>query len=92
VVHRNWVTLAWGQGAAGFLLLEEAIHSWVGASPLVGARTLIFVFFNNDPNCCAVDDARRLSEALAAGGLQATRVPSREEIHVPRVSAFRRKV
>ncbi|CAN5696050.1 DUF72 domain-containing protein [soil metagenome] len=41
----------------------------------------IFVFFNNDPGCCAVRDARLFAGAVRRAGLEPTRVP-REPVPV----------
>ncbi len=42
----------------------------------------VFVYFNNDPRCCAVNDARRFTLAAARVGLEPTRVPAAEEVEV----------
>ena len=39
-------------------------------------RAEIYVYFNNDPGCCAVRDAQRFAAACARVGLEPTRVPS----------------
>jgi uncharacterized protein YecE (DUF72 family) len=41
----------------------------------------IYVFFNNDPGCCAVRDSVRFAELAAEAGFEATRVPP-EPVHV----------
>ncbi len=41
-----------------------------------------WVFFNNDPGCCAVRDACRFAAACADAGLRPTRVPALAEVRV----------
>lgn len=42
----------------------------------------VYVFFNNDPRCCAVHDAIVFAEECAAAGLKPTRVPRSDEVSV----------
>lgn len=48
---------------------------------LYGGRD-VFVFFNNDPRCCAVRDARLFALACRRHGLEPTRVPDAHDVRV----------
>ncbi|HEY8340497.1 MAG TPA: DUF72 domain-containing protein [Egibacteraceae bacterium] len=47
----------------------------------------VYAFFNNDPRCCAVRDARLFALACRRHGLAATRVPAADEVRVRRDAA-----
>jgi uncharacterized protein YecE (DUF72 family) len=62
---------------------ERALAGW--AETLAGAfgpEADLFVYFNNDPGCCAVRDAARFARAAARVGLHPTRTPSPAEVLV----------
>jgi uncharacterized protein YecE (DUF72 family) len=42
----------------------------------------VYVYFNNDPNACAVANARTFAHMLEGVGRVVTRVPGRGEVHV----------
>ncbi len=47
-----------------------------------GKRGTVYVFFNNDPKCCALDDAITFAEECDKAGLKPTRAPLRQEVTV----------
>lgn len=85
-----WRTSDWG-----YLRLHEGAAA---PSPCYGKRALatwaeriaqvfpggedVFVYFNNDPNGCAVRDAVVFAQECARAGLEITRVPSPDAVHV----------
>jgi uncharacterized protein YecE (DUF72 family) len=47
-----------------------------------GGDADVYVYFNNDPGCCAVRDAARFAEAARDAGLHPTRTPAPTEVRV----------
>lgn len=83
-----WRTADWG-----YLRLDEgrsAPHPCYGRHALTSwAERLalrwrededVYVFFNNDPQACAVRDAQVFARAARKAGLRPTRVPGRGEV------------
>jgi uncharacterized protein YecE (DUF72 family) len=62
---------------------EAALSRWAEVlAGTWGPRADLYVYFNNDPGCCAVRDAARFARAVAAVGLRPTRTPSPDEVRV----------
>ena len=62
---------------------SEALQAWVDRiATLWSGSEDVFVFFNNDPHCCAVRDAITFAQLAAAAGLQPTRVPQADEVRL----------
>ncbi len=62
---------------------ESALQRWAERLAEVwGPRAEIYAYFNNDPQGCAVRDARLFAGAAAAAGLAPTRVPAETETPV----------
>jgi uncharacterized protein YecE (DUF72 family) len=87
---RPWRTASWG-----YLRMHEgraaprpcygraALDGWARRlAALFDAGEDVYVYFNNDPEGCAVRDARRLALRLEAAGLPATRAPGPRETPV----------
>ncbi|MGH2754633.1 MAG: DUF72 domain-containing protein [Actinomycetota bacterium] len=88
------VTKLWRTADWGYLRLHEGAgkpHPCYGQQALgTWARRIadsyapeqdVYVYFNNDPNCCAVRDALVFAEACRGVGLEVTRVPQPDEVH-----------
>ncbi|GIU90467.1 MAG: hypothetical protein KatS3mg010_1566 [Acidimicrobiia bacterium] len=54
-----------------------------------GARADGYVYFNNDPEGCAVRDAIRFSRAAERAGLRVSAVPPVSEVRVGQVASSR---
>jgi len=62
---------------------RAALAGWAGRlADGWGPDATVYVFFNNDPGCCAVRDARWFALAAARAGLSPTRVPDAREVRV----------
>lgn len=85
-----WRTASWG-----FIRLHEgtasprpcygrdALDSWARrTADHWGPEEDVWFFFNNDPRCCAVDNARTYAARAAAHGLRPTRVPEAGEVSI----------
>lgn len=62
---------------------KEELADW--ASRLAAtwdAHQDVFVYFNNDPEGCAIRDAIRFADAVREAGLEPTRVPDESEVRV----------
>jgi uncharacterized protein YecE (DUF72 family) len=78
-----WRTTDWGyvRFHAGTASPEpcygrSALRTWAERlADLFGRRTDVFVYFNNDPEGCALRDVRVFARAVERAGLQPTRVP-----------------
>ena len=56
---------------------RTALRTWASRlADLWGKGAEMYVYFNNDPGCCAVRDAQRFRAACARAGLEPTRVPN----------------
>jgi uncharacterized protein YecE (DUF72 family) len=61
---------------------ERALQHWVDElAANWGPDEDIYVFFNNDPGCCAVRDSVTFADLMQGAGYDTTRVPQ-EHIHV----------
>ena len=61
----------------------RALDTWARTlSDLYGPDEDLYAFFNNDPRCCAVRDARLFARAAARHGLLPSRVPRPGDAHV----------
>jgi uncharacterized protein YecE (DUF72 family) len=62
---------------------RDGLRMWVDKiGEFWGKRGTVYVFFNNDPKCCALDDAITFAEECHKAGLNPTRVPQRQEVTV----------
>ncbi len=62
---------------------RDGLKMWVDRiGEFWGKHGTVYVFFNNDPKCCALDDAITFAEECDKVGLQPTRVPLRHEVTV----------
>ena len=85
-----WRTANWGyvrmheglgRPRAGYR--DGALREWARCiAGQWGPRQDVYVFFNNDTHCCAVNDARRLAQELQAVGRKTSRVPAADEIQL----------
>jgi uncharacterized protein YecE (DUF72 family) len=80
-----WRTADWGYlrfheggGDPWPFYTDDELASWVkvlaDAFPATGDE--VFVYFNNDPGCAAIDNAITFATAASSAGLPVTRVPS----------------
>ncbi len=81
----DWGYVRWHQGWASPLPCYESktMRDW--AQKIADAYSPnedVFAYFNNDPRGCAPRDSIVFAEACTAVGLQPTRVPKMDEIHV----------
>jgi uncharacterized protein YecE (DUF72 family) len=61
---------------------EQALDTWAHRLlDLTGAHDA-WVFFNNDPRACALRDAIRFARFVRRLGVETTRVPESDEVHV----------
>lgn len=77
-----WVTADWGylrmhEGAASPRPCygRSALETWAGRLVERWPQGDVYVYFNNDPGCCAVRDARTFAGIARRAGLVTTRVP-----------------
>ncbi|MBV9098495.1 MAG: DUF72 domain-containing protein, partial [Frankiaceae bacterium] len=79
-----WRTADWGylrfhEGATDPwpFYTDGELGAWVRtiAETFPEAADDVYVYFNNDPGCAAVDNAITFAEQLASAGLAVTRVP-----------------
>lgn len=62
---------------------RAALKGWVDKiGEMWGPDGDVYVFFNNDPRCCALRDAIVFAELCEDAGLRPTRVPERSEVAV----------
>ncbi len=84
-----WVTAGWsyvrfhhGAATPRPCYGRSSLRSWAQRlAEMWGSDADVYAFFNNDPGCCAVRDARAFAGECARAGLEPTRVP-REVIPV----------
>jgi hypothetical protein len=63
---------------------RRALSTWVDRTTAAWSDVDdVFVYFNNDPNCAAVDNARTFARIAAARGHAASRVPARAPENLP---------
>lgn len=86
----HWVTADWGYvrfhrgtGRPDYCYTRAALDKWARRlADLHGAGRDVYCYFNNDPNGCAVRDARLFASAVRRHGLEPTRVPGARETPV----------
>jgi uncharacterized protein YecE (DUF72 family) len=86
----TWVTADWayirfhkGTGRPDYCYTEPALHKWAEqVAELCGPKRDVYCYFNNDPNGCAVRDARVFARAAEDLGLRTTRVPPPDQTPV----------
>lgn len=86
----TWVTADWayirfhrGGGQPEFCYTRPALEKWAKrVADLCGPAPDVYCYFNNDPNGCAVRDARWFAAAAQRAGLHPTRVPQARETPV----------
>jgi uncharacterized protein YecE (DUF72 family) len=86
----GWVTADWsyvrfhrGTGRPEFCYTRPALDRWaLRLAELCGPERDVYCYFNNDPNGCAVRDARWFASALRRAGMEPTRVPAPDETPV----------
>jgi uncharacterized protein YecE (DUF72 family) len=86
----KWRTTNWsyvrfhaGKGKPAPCYTRSALDTWAKELASKWRRSEdVFCYFNNDPNGCAIRDARWLAQAFARHGRSATRVPGPGEIRV----------
>jgi uncharacterized protein YecE (DUF72 family) len=86
----KWRTTNWsyvrfhrGKGMPAPCYTRAALETWAKELTTKWKRSEdVFCYFNNDPNGCALRDARWLAQALARHGRAATRVPEAGDIRV----------
>jgi uncharacterized protein YecE (DUF72 family) len=97
--RRGRLTPTWRTASWGYVRFHEGrdnpspcyglreLAGWVDVvADLWGPDDDVFVYFNNDPNACALADAVRFAGLAAKVGLRPTRVPDADEV---RVGAYR---
>ena len=80
----DWAYLRFHHGLANPIPCygEKALRHWVDElAANWEPHEAIYVFFNNDPGCCAVRDSVTFAEMMQGAGYETTRVPQ-EPIHV----------
>ena len=88
----HWVTTDWsyirfhkGSGRPEYCYTRPALEKWAHVvAETVGPDRQVYCYFNNDPNGCALRDARWFAAAATRAGLRPTRVPAQGEtpLHV----------
>lgn len=79
----GYVRFHWGAGEPGPCYTDGCLREWARRiAGLWDGSCDVYAFFNNDPRCCAVSDARRLALEIKHLGLNATRVPESEDVHI----------
>lgn len=86
----TWVTAGWsyvrfhrGGGRPDYCYTRPALDKWAKRlAELGGPDRDVYCYFNNDPNGCAVRDARWFAAAAERAGLHPTRVPPANETPV----------
>ncbi|HVL81280.1 MAG TPA: DUF72 domain-containing protein [Actinomycetota bacterium] len=85
-----WRTASWGfvrlhesGGPPPPCYPDEQLESWAARIAAEwGPDADVWFFFNNDPRCCAVENAITFAERATAHGLRPTRVPEPHEVRV----------
>jgi uncharacterized protein YecE (DUF72 family) len=79
----GYVRLHWGTGAPDSCYGGTALASWAERiAELWGRNDDVYVYFNNDPNGCALRDSIVFARECEKRGLEPTRVPSSKDVHV----------
>jgi len=79
----TYLRFHWGRGRPESCYGVDALDHWVERlAQLLGPDPEAFVFFNNDPNGCAVRDAARFGDLAARAGITTTRVATIREAPV----------
>jgi uncharacterized protein YecE (DUF72 family) len=85
-----YVRLHEGAGSPSPCYGQRALATWAHRlRDIWGARADGYVYFNNDPEGCAVRDAIRFSRAAARAGLRVSPVPPASEVRVGQVASSR---
>jgi uncharacterized protein YecE (DUF72 family) len=72
----GYVRFHWGNGTPESSYSESCLQAWAfRLQRLWNPNSDVYVFFNNDPHCCAVNDAGRLALELKSLGLETSRTP-----------------
>jgi uncharacterized protein YecE (DUF72 family) len=90
LVTPDWATADWayirfheGVGAAAPCYSPDALRNWADRIATTWDRHAdVYAFFNNDARGCAVLDAIVLAALLRQRGLEVSRVPASNEIHI----------
>jgi uncharacterized protein YecE (DUF72 family) len=88
-VSKLWRTADWGYlrlhegaGKPRPCYGKQALGAWARRiADSFAPEEDVYVYFNNDPNCCAVRDSIVFAEACRTVGLAPTRVPDPAEVH-----------
>ena len=89
----QWIAPRWRTAAWGYVRFHEGDAAWPCYHRDTLGRRLddiaevhggddVYVYFNNDPRCCAVADAVTLAELAGARSQDTTRVPQQSEVSV----------
>lgn len=79
----TYVRFHWGSETPDPCYAEGALKARLGDLAVRwSADEDVFVYFNNDPRCCAVRDAARFARLCARAGLPATRAPSLDDVEL----------
>jgi uncharacterized protein YecE (DUF72 family) len=79
----GYVRFHWGRAHPEPCYGRTALGTWVDrAARLWGPDADVFVYFNNDPQACALRDARVFGALAARAGLHPTRVPGPRDVRV----------
>jgi uncharacterized protein YecE (DUF72 family) len=72
----TYLRFHWGTGSPDSCYGRAALDSWAGRlADQWGPDEDVFVYFNNDPNGCAIRDARTFGRLVESRGYSPTRVP-----------------
>ena len=83
----GYVRFHWGTGSPESCYGRTALASWAERiSGLWGPEEDVFVYFNNDPNGCALRDASVFARECEKRDLRPTRVPGTHDVHLDLVS------
>lgn len=73
----------WGTGQPDSCYGHRALASWAERiAEMWGPEGQMFVYFNNDPNGCAIRDSIVFAEECRRAGLGPTRVPAPDEVYL----------
>jgi uncharacterized protein YecE (DUF72 family) len=79
----GYVRFHWGAGVPAPCYEVDTLAARLDeVAGLWSAQEDVFVYFNNDPQCCAVLDAARFALLCAKAGLPATRSPSLDQVRL----------
>lgn len=79
----TFVRFHWGTGKPESCYGRGALATWAARiADTWGPRARVFAYFNNDPNGCAIRDSIVFAEECRRAGLEPTRVPDPDEVHL----------